>query len=140
MAENELINPASWAEKLKDKIRGEIAGLLPDEALKAAIEAEVRLFTEGVAETKDRWGRTVGRREPALRVLVRSVLEEHVRTKLREELTEHQRWNTGWDGVVSEAAVKIARESHQYILEGMVAQMVQQTLSNMQAPDGSGSY
>lgn len=127
----QAFDPAAAVNAIRDKIRGAMLDIIPDEQWEALIKAEMHQFMND---------RSIGngyneRIEPAgFKKIVRELLEEDAKLRVKAFLASPE-WRGQWlnnDESVSDAVKKYVMENAGEILNAWVGRAVQQVVSQMQ--------
>ena len=126
------IDAASLAEQLKDKIRLDLAELMPEEVWQKLVQEQIHSFlTE--EPPSNHWEERNKKNPPLLRKIVHDVLGQIAREKVKEMLATPE-WEGFWDGERKMAGVHIEtliKENASEILFGLLQQSFQGVVSQM---------
>lgn len=118
-------------DAVRDRIKAEFIGLIPEDAWKAMVAAEVKKFFEA----KPSPGYYENRNMPSdFQKTVWDELEKETRARMKTFLSSPE-WNTRWEGDgkkdVSEAVEKIVVEKSGDILAAILKGAIQSTVEEM---------
>lgn len=124
-------------DKIRDKIRGEFAELIPEEFWSAMVASVLREFTD---DSRDRHGRP---EEAGIKKMIRVALEEECQKQVKAALAETTvDWDVFGNKALFQATEIMIREEMPALItavqEGMVRAMVDQAISQMR--QGMGIY
>ena len=98
-------DPASYVDKVRDKIKQSLIDVIPDDQWNVMLKAEIEGFFK--SKTYSQYGEQ--REQPSeFRRIVLGVLEEEVKKRVRDMLASAE-WSSYWDGNKQQAGEEIAR-------------------------------
>src|SRR3990172_11233815 len=100
-------DPATYVDKVRDKIKQSLIDVIPDEQWNTMLKAEISGFFEHRTE-RDRWGGNETTIKSEFHKIVRTVIEEETKKRVRELLNSPE-WTSYWDGTKKQAGEEIAR-------------------------------
>jgi len=98
-------DPRALAEQLRDKIRVDMATLMPDEMWEALLKKEMETFFEKQTTT-DYHGRRTVDRPSVFHEIVTEIMREETKKRVRDMLNKPE-WDGFWDGQEQRAGEKI---------------------------------
>ena len=132
MAEKDIVpyDPSRLMDAVRDRIKSEFVGLIPEDAWKEMVKGEVDSFFAARHEPYNNQ-----RELPSLfQGVVLEELKTAVKAKMKEYL-ESEEWTGQWDGdgrnVASEAVRKLVVEKSGEIVANVLGGMMQAALENM---------
>lgn len=99
-------NPATYVDKVRDKIKQSLIDVVPDEQWNTLLKAEIANFFEGATE-RDWQGKTT-KKPSEFHRLAQVVLEEETKKRIRA-LLNTPAWDIYWDGQKLKAGEELAR-------------------------------
>lgn len=132
MNENAIAPLSQVQENIRNKIKAEFVNLIPDEMWTAMVESVVEDFTTG---DRDQWGNR--RQEPEIKRLIRSAIEDEVKTSIKAKMDElgASTWSSMGQRIMSEAMTKLIADHFDEVLAsvnaGMVHLMINQAMNNL---------
>jgi hypothetical protein len=135
MSEKEIakFDPATYVDKVRDKIKQSLVDVIPDDQWNAMLRAEISSFFENRIEPGD-WNRAATTKLSEFRRIVQTVLEEETKKRVREMLSGPD-WASYWDGTKQKAGeeiARIARENGAAILAKWLEAAIGQVISSIQ--------
>ena len=129
MTEVAKFDPATYVDKVRDKIKQSLIDVIPDEQWNTMLRAEIEGFFKSKVVSSHYAGDT--REQPSeFRRIVLIVLEEELKKRVRDMLSGPE-WTAYWDGTKmqgGEEIARIARENGAAILakwlEAAIAQVI----------------
>lgn len=128
-------DPNKLVDRVRERVRGTIADLIPEDAWTAMVKKEIDLFLKET--TRESYGYNNNQRVPSgLATAVHDVLEEETKRRVKAYL-DSPAWGANWtvEGQVSHAVkdlvVKYAPEIMQSLLGNAVQQFVQKMRNEM---------
>jgi hypothetical protein len=125
-------DPATYVDKVRDKIKQSLVDVIPDEQWNAMLKAEISSFFESRKE-RSTYNHEVREYPSEFRRIVNSVVEEETKRRIRDMLATPE-WSSYWDGTKHKAGEEIARiaqESGQEILAKWLEAAIGQVISNI---------
>jgi hypothetical protein len=130
LANPQPFDPAAAVNAIRDKIRGAMLDIIPDEQWNTLIKAEVEAFTKDHVERRGYGGDV--ERPAGFKVIVRGLLEENAKARVTALLASPE-WQQNWStGEAGEAIQKYVTEHAAEILNKWVSSAVQQVVSQLQ--------
>ena len=126
--------PANLADKLKDKIRIDLAELMEEDQWTGLLEAAIKDFIHPRTVHHGYNNRDSRTEDSHLTSIVREILTEVTKEKVREILGS-EGWVEHWDNGKNEVGVEIKKflkENSTEILQGMLHSSFQSVLQNIQ--------
>ncbi len=123
-------DPATYVDKVRDKIKQSLIDVIPDEQWNAMLRAEISGFFENRVTT--RYGEQTTHPSEFRRIAA-VVIEEETKRRVREMLSGPE-WASYWDGTRQQAGeeiAKIARENGAAILAKWLEAAIGQVISNI---------
>ena len=99
-------DPATYVDKVRDKIKQSLVDVIPDEQWNVMLKAEISSFFENKTETG--WNNQSTPKPSEFRRLVAIVIEEETKNRVRSMLASAE-WSSYWDGTKQQAGEEIAR-------------------------------
>lgn len=122
------------ADQLRDKIRVDMAELMPPEVWRNLLKSEIEAFFEPRKIT-DYHGRPTGKTEPSVfRTVVESVIKDEAKKHLVDMLQQPE-WAGFWEGHRHLAGIKIRdliREAAPDIVAALLGDAIQRAVDQMQ--------
>lgn len=116
-------------DAVRDRIKAEFVGLIPEETWKQMVQTEVKRFFE----VKDRSGYSHGKSYSDFQGIISEELEKETRRRLAEFLGKPE-WQSHWDGyqdAMGESLKKFMVERAGEIVTTVLGNSFQQALSGM---------
>jgi hypothetical protein len=124
-------DPATYVDKVRDKIKQSLIDVIPDEQWNAMLKAEISGFFEH-RTNRDQWGGTTTTMSEFHRI-AKLVLEEETKKRLRDMLNGPD-WTSYWDGNKQQAGeeiAKLARDNGAAILAKWLESAISQVISSI---------
>ena len=125
-------DPATYVDKVRDKIKQSLVDVIPDEQWNVMLKAEISSFFESKTAT-DRWSNEAKTKPSEFRRLVSVVLEEETKARIRAMLNGPD-WTSYWDGTRQQAGeeiAKLARDNGAAILAKWLESAISQVISSI---------
>lgn len=124
-------DPAKLMDAVRDRIKAEFVSLIPEDAWKKLVDAEVKKFFETTADN----GYSQNRTFPSpFGKIVWEELDKETRVRVKA-LLESSEWAEEWDGQggrrASETVKKLITEKSGEILTNVIGGAIQQTIEAM---------
>jgi len=131
---NEVVkfDPATYIDKIRDKIKQSLIDVIPDEQWNAMLKDEITSFFETRTE-RDRYHNTDKIIPSEFHQIARKVFEEETRQHVRDILNGPD-WQAYWNGTkmaVGEEIARLARENGAAILSKWLEAAIAQVVSNI---------
>ena len=104
-------DPATYVDKVRDKIKQSLVDVIPDEQWNAMLKAEISSFFESRKE-RSTYNNEVREHPSEFRRIVNTVVEEETKKRIRDMLATPE-WSSYWDGTKQQAGDEIARIARQ---------------------------
>ena len=125
-------DPATYVDKVRDKIKQSLVDVIPDEQWNVMLKAEISSFFESRTE-KNSWNNEYATKPSEFRRLVGVVLEEETKKRIRDMLNGPD-WTSYWDGTRQQAGeeiAKLARDNGAAILAKWLESAISQIVSGI---------
>ena len=125
-------DPSTYVDKVRDKIKQSLIDVIPDDQWNTMLKTEISSFFEHRTE-RDRWGGNETTIKSEFHRLVKVVLEEETKKRIREMLAGDE-WSGYWDGTKQQAGeeiARIARENGAAILAKWLEAAIGQVISGI---------
>ncbi len=125
-------DPATYVDKVRDKIKQSLVDVIPDEQWNAMLKAEISAFFENRKE-RTAYGNDVREYPSEFRQIVKTVIEEETKNRVRAMLATPE-WTSYWDGNKQQAGeeiARIARENGAAILAKWLEAAIGQVISSI---------
>jgi len=123
-------DPASYVDKVRDKIKQSLIDVIPDDQWNVMLKTEIETFFK--TKTFSHYGEQ--REQPSeFRRIVASVIEDETKKRVRDMLNSPE-WSSYWDGTKQQAGeeiARIARENGAAILAKWLEAAIGQVISNI---------
>jgi hypothetical protein len=123
-------DPATYVDKVRDKIKQSLIDIIPDEQWNTMLKAEIMMFFEGRQERANTYNNEMRKVPSEFHRIAMNVIEEETKKRVRDMLHTSE-WTTYWDGTkqaAGEEIARIARENGAAILakwlESAIAQVI----------------
>lgn len=103
----EKFDPASYVDKVRDKIKQSLIDVIPDDQWNAMLRVEIGAFFESRKE-RTPYSNEVREMPSEFRRIVTLVVEEETKKRVRAML-DGPDWSIYWDGTKQQAGEEIAR-------------------------------
>ena len=107
MTEVAKFDPATYVDKVRDKIKQSLIDIIPDEQWNAMLAAEISSFFKEQVVPSNGY-RDTTTKPSEFRRIVLAVLEEETKKRVRDMLASPE-WSSYWDGNKQKAGEEIAR-------------------------------
>lgn len=127
----ESFSAGAMASELKDKIRLDVAKLMPDEQWEQLLREEIQVFLRS-SSRKNTYGDTI-HQPSALRRIVDEVLRERTKVCVSEMLSTDE-WAGFWDGqkrTAGKEIERIAKEAGPDIVKGLIGDAISSMVDSM---------
>lgn len=134
------LNTMDLAAKVQERVRGALVDLIPEDAWKAMIQREIKLWMEGETAKNNSYDSYNNRSaiEPGIRRIVRAELESMFAANVKALLASED-WAGVWQGgknTVGPEIAKLITENAAEILSGMLKSSISQVVHQMQFGGG----
>lgn len=134
------INTMDLAAKVQERVRGALVDLIPEDAWKAMIQREIKLWMEGEPAKNNNYDSYNNRSaiEPGIRRIVRAELESMFATNVKALLASEE-WGGVWEGgkkTVGPEIAKLITENAAELLSGMLKASIASVIAQMQFGQG----
>ena len=126
-------DPATYVDKVRDKIKQSLVDVIPDEQWNVMLKAEISSFFENKTETG--WNNQSTSKPSEFRRLAAVVLKEETKRRIREMLNGPD-WSSCWDGTKQQAGeeiAKLARDNGAAILAKWLESAISQVISGLRS-------
>jgi hypothetical protein len=135
MSNNEIarFEPEKLVDRVRERIRGTIADLIPEDAWTAMVQKEVDLFLkETTRERRYGYSHDSEKVPSGLAQVVHAVLTEETRRHVKM-LLDGPEWQAGWNvsGHVSVAVAALVKENAHSIVAALLGDAVQRFVSEI---------
>jgi hypothetical protein len=128
-------NPAALAGQLRDKIRVDMATLMPDEMWQEFLKAEIERFFLPTQEQDTYHTHRTVEKPPEFRAIVNEAMREETKKRVIEMLNTEE-WRGFWDGQTQKAGKKVEeliKENASVILSAVLSESMQNVVNAMLA-------
>lgn len=132
MSDIEKFDPAAAVNAIRDKIRGAMLEIIPNEQWNALIEAEMHAFMNDTTK-RDQWGHTQ-EQKAGYKAIVRALLEEEFKARVKAMLGSSEwsgQWNNHGRQEAGDIIKKYVQEHTGEILNAWIGQAIQSVVSSM---------
>lgn len=125
-------DPATYVDKVRDKVKQSLIDVIPDEQWNAMLKAEISSFFENKRERLS-YSHEVRETPSEFHKIVKAVVEEETKKRVRDMLSTPE-WSSYWDGTKQQAGeeiARIARENGAAILAKWLEAAIGQVISGI---------
>ena len=125
-------DPATYVDKVRDKIKQSLIDIIPDEQWNAMLAAEISSFFKEQVVPGNGYRETTTKPSEFRRIVL-VVLEEETKKRVRDMLASPE-WSSYWDGNKQKAGEEIARiaqENGAAIMAKWLEAAIGQVISNI---------
>lgn len=125
-------DPNKLVDRVRERVRGTIADLIPEDAWTAMVKKEIDLFLKETTREAYNFNRNHERIPSGLATAVHDVLEEETKKRVKAILDSPE-WGANWmvEGQVSNAVKDLVVKHAPEIVQSLLGNAVQQFVQNM---------